>query len=1112
MSRLVAVIVPVLLAWVTAASAHTTDETTKLGQQAARLFNERKYDKALAAQREVVAGTEKVETARHGKPGEETAGELGRAAWYALFARAPAEALGASERAHKLDPESLLIDTNRAHALLFLGRTDAARRLYLTHKGKRISPASDKTWEDTVAEDFDALRRAGIRHKAFPRVLAQLGVKHPELNAEVDAARMKVDQLLAAGKYREAAGAAETYVTLTRKRYGEERSEFAGALDRLANSKTSSGQRAEAEPLYQRSLAIREAALGHENPLVALSLNNLAELYRVQGRYAEAEPLFRRGLAILEKALGPEDAAVAALLNNLAVLHGNQGRHTEAEPLLRRSLTITEKALGPGHPSVAESLDNLAEFYQVHGPLAEVEPLYRRALAIREAVYGRDHPSVATSLDNLGSLFHGQGRNDEAEALIRRALAINEAALGREHPSVANSLNSLAELYRDQARYAEAEPLYQRALAIREAALGREDPLVATSLNNLAELYRNQGRYAEAEPLYRRSLAIYEKVRGPGYSGVGTALNNLARLYQDQGRYAEAEPLYQRALTIRESTLGRDHTSVATTLMNLAWQYRVQGRYAEAEPLYQRALAINESALGREHTFVAASLDRLARLYRDQGRYAEAEPLYRRALAIDEVALGREHPYVAATLNSLGGLFLDQGRDAEAEPLYQRALAIREAALGREHPDVAASLNSMAMLAFSRSDWAGAADYWRRSTGILQGRAERGLVAGRGEVFAEEARRLDWQFLGLVKMTHRLTARDRWPAGRTPASDTFETAQWSLASDAAASLAQMSARSATGSPELADLVRQRQDLIGAWHVQEKMLIATKGAEPGKRNAPAEKALADSLAGIDARLAAIDKRLLNEFPDYAALSRPTPASIAEVQAQLGATEALVLFLDTPAWTLRAPNSPSLPEETFVWVVTRSEVRWMRSELGTEALKQEVAALRCGLDEAVWDDAAKAERCVELVGKPRNDTGGVAPVLPFDLGRAHALYRELLGPAEDMIAGKHLLIVPSGALTQLPFQVLVTAPPKTALPDAPAEYRDAAWLGTRQPITVLPAVSSLKALRALAKASRAVKPYLGIGNPLLDGDRNDANDAARAKAARTRQTCAPVPIEA
>ena len=43
----------------------------------------------------------------------------------------------------------------------------------------------------------------------------------------------------------------------------------------------------------------------------------------------------------------------------------------------------------------------------------------------------------------------------------------------------------------------------------------------------------------------------------------------------------------------------------------------------------------------------------------------------------------------------------------------------------------------------------------------------------------------------------------------------------------------------------------------------------------------------------------------------------------------------------------------------------------------------------------------------------------------------------------------------------------------------------WLVREHSLTVLPAVSSLKALRRDAKASLSGKPYFGIGNPLLDG---------------------------
>jgi tetratricopeptide (TPR) repeat protein len=66
----------------------------------------------------------------------------------------------------------------------------------------------------------------------------------------------------------------------------------------------SMGNYAKAEPLYQRSLAIREKALGPEHPSTATSLNNLALLYDSMGDYAKAEPLYQRSLAIREKALG----------------------------------------------------------------------------------------------------------------------------------------------------------------------------------------------------------------------------------------------------------------------------------------------------------------------------------------------------------------------------------------------------------------------------------------------------------------------------------------------------------------------------------------------------------------------------------------------------------------------------------------------------------------------------------------------------------------------------------------------------------------------------------------------------------------------------------------
>jgi CHAT domain-containing protein len=95
---------------------------------------------------------------------------------------------------------------------------------------------------------------------------------------------------------------------------------------------------------------------------------------------------------------------------------------------------------------------------------------------------------------------------------------------------------------------------------------------------------------------------------------------------------------------------------------------------------------------------------------------------------------------------------------------------------------------------------------------------------------------------------------------------------------------------------------------------------------------------------------------------------------------------------------------------------------------------------------------------------------------------------------------LLIVPSGALTSLPFHVLIASDPRALKPD---------WLALTQPIAVLPSVGSLQALRKLPP-SRAPEPYIGFGNPLLDGDPRDADHRQWAKEARATQSC-PLDLE-
>jgi len=130
----------------------------------------------LQLQETLAAKREAVETKREGKPGNETAQALNGVAWYALFAREFTKALSVADRAHALLPDNLSIETNRAHALMFLERGKESKALYLAYKGKPMSEQDARLWEHVIAEDFAEFRKAGLTHPMMTDIENELGV------------------------------------------------------------------------------------------------------------------------------------------------------------------------------------------------------------------------------------------------------------------------------------------------------------------------------------------------------------------------------------------------------------------------------------------------------------------------------------------------------------------------------------------------------------------------------------------------------------------------------------------------------------------------------------------------------------------------------------------------------------------------------------------------------------------------------------------------------------------------------------------------------------------------------------------------------------------------
>jgi hypothetical protein len=130
------------------------------------------FSKAAALQAELAAAIEKAETERDGKPAAATVAELIGLSWYKLFAGEHQAALAAADRAIGLAPDNIVPSTNRAHALMFLGRAEESRAAYAAHRGKDV--ANQGKWEAVIVRNFAELRARGLTSPQMGEIEAMM--------------------------------------------------------------------------------------------------------------------------------------------------------------------------------------------------------------------------------------------------------------------------------------------------------------------------------------------------------------------------------------------------------------------------------------------------------------------------------------------------------------------------------------------------------------------------------------------------------------------------------------------------------------------------------------------------------------------------------------------------------------------------------------------------------------------------------------------------------------------------------------------------------------------------------------------------------------------------
>lgn len=817
-------------------------------------------------------------------------------------------------------------------------------------------------------------------------------------------------------------------------------------------------------------------------------------------------------------------------------------RFPSAARLAGAVLALLVIVLAPAAPLQAQTQAQIQRFLELdkvlerHKAAGHWQQAVETAEQMRELVRSSGMPvhvematvdQLALAYLNLGKYPHALSLYQEMIQTCRTARSSNQEIARSLNRSMFAGLLGAGRAYRDLGQHEEAVAYFRQAADFAQRS-GMPLDAAHASVDRSWSLQR-LGRNDEAIELLLEALPIvkqgadHNRPYDSAQANYINALDYLAGAYDRIGRFDLGEPYHRAALDFAIRKVGWKHEHAAISADKMAQSYHMQGRMAEAEQLYRMAGAIFEATIGRQHPRYAMLLDNLAMLQIDP---VQAEAMARDALRIKRLVYGDDHQQVAFSLRTLGNALSNQGRNAAAEPLVRQALAIFEKAYGPNDLATAQCREVLATCllrqgAYQESlelvDQALAANQRNPFPPMLASNMHflRAVPLEMLDRLDEAAEALDQGF-ALVEIHRAQTAGVE--RERAKAFECFTNA-YNLAIRQRAKLGQVEAMFA-----LIEAMKSRA-FLDELQVQRVDLLAEL---PDSRR----RELAERETQLRARLSQADAA-------FNALPEPGPNPTKEqAERQQQAAQAIFAARDALYQHLADVKASS---KTYRELLTN------QSETATLSdLQDELADGDLVLNYVVGDDHAyviavrkgSAEFAELLLDEPSaklfgiepgsltrdklasmllEEEGGVMPALssPQPLSaEIHAKLNALwttLAPAaerEALTAGKvsRLAILPSGALSLLPFEALVVKN------DEAPEY----LLDVGPPVVYSPSASVLLNLaRRQGEPAASAAPVLALGNPSYPqtSGQQDVVDRLMAESGtirRTRAALSPLPF--
>lgn len=647
-----------------------------------------------------------------------------------------------------------------------------------------------------------------------------------------------------------------------------------------------------------------------------------------------------------------------------------------------------------------------------------------------------------------------------------------------ERREEAEALSGAGYAYARRDEHARAIELLNRALVLQRAAGdGAGERL---SLSRLGGIYRVLNQTRRALELFTQAL---ESARAANdTAGQAGAFESISELYVDMGEFDRALDFLNHALELYRARSERRKEGIA--LGSLGNIYHRKRDFPQALAYLEQALAISRAVGDRREEM--RILGGLGAVLTSLGEPRKALPYLEQALQLQRAA--KNGAGEAVVLGNMAGTHAVLGEHERALELFRQALALWRGLGDRRNEHYA--LARIARLEMLGGDLAAARRDLEQALEITETlRAEVAVADLRASFFATVQDYYDL-YITLLMRQHRQA-----PAAGHDA-EALRASEKRRARRLLDSLAEAGTDIRQGvDPLLVEREREARKEYNARGVELTRLDAAAAAAKTGDAAAAVEAARRKLSEALFKLQAAEAQVRAASPRYAALARPEPPGVRQIQTEL-------LDADTVLVEYALGSERSF---AFVLTTTSLDAYELPKASEIEEAAREVYGLLTARYPVPKETAAEYSRRVAEADAR------------YEAAAAN-LSRMVLAPLAARLDKKRLLVVADGALQYVPFAALPEAERSAAVsgemvngrPEA-AGYRP---LILKHEIVSLPSASALAAIRGEARPRdlKAMPSVAVFADPVFDAGDARVRRGTRLVRAATKDSSAPTSPEA